>query len=295
MADPTTVSGLTYRMRPTGLGLSNGAPVSSVPLLTGSATLTQATAGNRPTILTSGGAGGQPALRFDGVDDWMAFTIGSALSQPFTVCVVLQFSVSNGASQILHLGNSELLIEGTAWEAYASSLLSGGTPTTAVAVVTATFNGASSTIHVNGTQVAAGAVGGGTATGTFNLGRHPAVSRPLPADVYEILVYSGAKTSGDRAEIHTWVQDTYGVTVADYTGAGGGGGGGGGAGIGVYQRLNADGSLTTLTLQGVWDGSAVVPTSIEETPVDSTYPPTYTTNYGAVVTDAYAPTYTATY
>jgi hypothetical protein len=88
--------------------------------------------------------------------------------------------------------------------------------------LTIVFDGASSAIYVNGTSAASGDAGtGGLGNAAITIGWHPSVGgREFSGDVYEFLIYDHALTTNERATAHSYAQDTYGVTVADYVVAG---------------------------------------------------------------------------
>lgn len=223
-SDPAALSGLLYRVRPTNLALADGDAVASLPMLTGGLTLANPTSGARPTYLAAG-LGGRPAVRFDGTDDALISSANmTAQAQPLTLVVVYRPNdVASGQQNILHLGGVELLQENTSElpQLYAGGQIQastgGGAWLTSGVVVSAVASGAASAIYGNGESLAAGDAGtGGITASAFTLGNHQSsAGRNYSGDVYEVLVYDHVLSAAERATVHGYAHDTYGMTVTE--------------------------------------------------------------------------------
>jgi PKD repeat protein len=220
VSDPTSVTGLLYRIRPTNTKLANGALVASLPMMTGGLTLERANSDQQPTLLESG-LNNEPALRFDGVDDMLRTSVDQTTrSQPISVVIVYRPDDHAALANVIHAGSIEVLSEdnespiswsGSNLGAYTSpvSTVNGG-------VLTHVFNGASSTIHLNNALIATGDPGGGTIEAMpLTVGNHPGVGgRAFDGDIYEVLFYDHALSDSERAAIHQYTNDVYGIAIA---------------------------------------------------------------------------------
>lgn len=213
-------AGLVYRWRADSItGVSDGAAVSAWPALTGGQDLAQPTSGSQPTYAASG-IGGRPAVRWPSTSSTAHMVVSTlaVLSQPVTIAVVCKPSDTTNMHAV-HV-NEELQINSSKWTLYGGANLIATDNATAVAqVVTGTYNGGSSLLHVNGAQQASGAGGGVGTVATLNLGRHSNGTRYWRGDIAEVLMYSLALSAGQRSQLHSYVQDRYGITVADFVAA----------------------------------------------------------------------------
>ena len=211
--DPLTGMGadLYAGVDPATDGYSNGAAVATYSLygtLSGSS-LTQGTAGARPTKDTSGAAvPGQPCWTFDG-GDFVELTSGVSLAQPFTAIAVLKLGATASlyVAAGLNSANNAYGLGATAtpnWNLrMVTADLAGGTPNTSLHCLRGYANGASSTVHVDGSSVASGNAGNGAIDQLIvGAGRTtPATySRHLPngSELYALYVVSG------QASAKTW-------------------------------------------------------------------------------------------
>jgi hypothetical protein len=204
-------------------GVADGAAVASLPALVGGIALTQATGTSQPLYVASSAMGGKPALRWPTVQstDYLTASGFTTHAQPVTVTVVLSPADTAGTEGIFYAGsNMGILINGNkTYAAYGGTTnLVGATNSqlTGPTVVTVTFNGASSTIHVNGTLTASGTSPGTSSSGgIWYLGRTNAGS-PFRGDIAELIFNNTALDATGRANVHAYVQDWYGITVSDY-------------------------------------------------------------------------------
>jgi len=219
-------AGLIDRWRAADItGLTDGAPVASWAPTVGTDTLVQPTVGSQPLWIASG-PNGKPTLR------WPAASAGNTTylsasglptrTGPFTVCAVVHPEAVNGALQLIHGGTLAIYENFGAWSVNGGVLLSSGAGTALAQwlVLTTTFNGATSTVHLGGTQIASGNAGVGSQTGVINVGRHPTdSSRYWRGDIAEVIYYQGALSATDRAALHSYAQDFYALATSDYIAA----------------------------------------------------------------------------
>jgi hypothetical protein len=220
-ADPSTISSLVNRWVASDIGAANGAAVSSWTPRTGTGAWAQATSTAQPSYIVSG-INGKPIVRFDGASDQMTATL-TARAQPHTVVLVAKNATASPAStqQPIDLSNPQLVSVGSAWGDWeGTATISGGTWNTTATVITAVGNGASSAIYQNGTSVATGNPGTGSSGTSAVLGNWSSGSRFYGGDIAEILIFNAALSAADRATVHSYVQDTYGITVSDYVASG---------------------------------------------------------------------------
>lgn len=221
MADPSTISGLVVRYRADDItGVADGGAVASWPARVGNQPLTQATAASQPTYVAAG-VNGLPAVRWPSATNsvFMTATGLASFSQPATVIFVLKNTTAT-ASIHAFTWNNELQINAPRWYLYAGANLVEPTDATANAwqVVSAALNGSTSAIFHNGTQAVTGNAGTQGFTGTFHLGQRGDGQRRFQGDIAEVLIFNRVLTATERGSVHSYVQDRYGITVADYSG-----------------------------------------------------------------------------
>jgi hypothetical protein len=224
--DPGTIASLVNRWIASDIqGAVTGTGIGSAGLTwfarAGGASMTQSTAANQPTYQASS-IGGKPALRFDGSTDSIAAATGTARAQPHTVVIVAKLNTAPAAGtlwQPVDFSNPQVLVNGTQWSLWEGTTnINGGTANTTATVITAIGNGASSAIYKDGTLVASGNPGTGSSSGTLTLGTWTGgAGRFAPIDIAEVLWFSTGLTPAERATVHTYVQNTYGITVSDFT------------------------------------------------------------------------------
>lgn len=215
---------LRNRWRADSIAQADNTAVASWPNLNGGVDLAQATSGDRPTYRT-GRQNGKPAVAWPtsaGGTVHLLSTAFATQAQPVTFVGILKPSdISN--MEFFHWGGTaEMYIESSKWNSWtgASSIASAGAPTPNAWVVwTFVVNGASSAMYINGTQVATGNAGSLSLGTTLNFGRHASTAgRNWRGDIGEFIVYTDAADATKRAQIHSYVQDYWGITVADYLG-----------------------------------------------------------------------------
>lgn len=160
---------------------------------------------------------GHPTVRFAGSFRTTTFT---NIPTPYTVILVLNPTVAPLNCYVSNTTSMAILstvnTPPVQWKLNnGNSLVSSTTATAGVVVVVSyVVNGASSTIRVNGTQVASGNAGtfwtgtgttlqiGGIATGAAN------------DDIPEFAIWSGALSTADQDAVATYLGAKYGITIA---------------------------------------------------------------------------------
>lgn len=216
---PTT--NLSRRWRADSIAQTDNTAVATWANLAGGVDLTQATGASQPTYRT-GRQNGKSAVAWptSGNSSYVSASTFATLAQPFTMVGVCK-PQDIGNMELAHWGNAEMYIQSGKWGVFAGSGFA-STPAPVAAtwyVFTAVFNGSTSAIYVNGTSVGTGSTSSGSGlSSTLNLGRHASNgSLNWRGDIGEFLVYSEAADANKRAQIHTYAQDYWGISVADYT------------------------------------------------------------------------------
>lgn len=190
---------------------ADGDPLGAVDDLSGSARhATQATAAKRPTLKLAI-KNGLPVVRHDGVDDYLQTPLFT-LNQPKTVYVVAQKTGTLSTNRYFldgDLFNTAVVSSpnATDFSVYAGGiglLNKPGTPGN-WNVIGVVFNGASSSLRLNGAAVAgdAGALNGGRLT--IGAGGDPGNSSPLAGDWGTIVEYSGVVSGAELALLEAYL------------------------------------------------------------------------------------------
>lgn len=212
---PASVSGLHAWWKADAItGLSDNATISSWSDSSGnSRTLT---ASGNPTYQTNE-LNSLPAVRLDGSGDYLA-NAGFSLSQASTWFVVTRRANVAGASEVLLASGSSVDVavylesdkDLGAW-AGAGPLLNGNIGT-AAHVVEVVFNGSSTMLGLDGTLSTGNA--GTTGLTGLNVGTNRNNSGEYyTGDLFEVIAYSGALSSGDRSDVRGYLGAKYGITV----------------------------------------------------------------------------------
>jgi hypothetical protein len=183
--------------------------------------LRQATAASQPRIATSGVISvknGMPAMEFLGgqsLDGSAAVNI----SQPSTINIVAS---SAGAAKLVDGATaSRQMIDanpltGSVYRFFAGSPISssaGSFVANDSAVISAVFNGASSTLRKNGAQIASGNTGV-NALGIMRIGRSQAGSEFLTGAVQEVVAFRSELSISARFDLEKSQGLAFGITVA---------------------------------------------------------------------------------
>lgn len=208
---PTDIAGLQLWLKADSLVLSDGDPVGTWTDSSGNSNDATASGGSRPTYKTNI-LNGLPVVRFSGSNLLVSPLV---LNQPMTVLVVLTTTSTSGrwlesagfstASRIIgdtyFAGN--LLI-------YAGSLVTGSSwgGTHYAAWV---FDGASSSIYKDGTQVVTGNPGSAAITIHTLFGADSALSTGFNGDMPEVIIYNSNLSPTDLSNCSNYLKSRYGL------------------------------------------------------------------------------------
>jgi hypothetical protein len=203
------------------VGVSDGAALASLVDLTG-LTLSQATSGKRPTYVASpANLNSKPAIRFDGVDDFLQSAAITSVAAPISLFVVgvwraipttafvFDGSVSATARLALYKIAGGIAL-------FAGSNLTDGTPVVNTAYIYSGVNGVSGagTLRVNAINAT---VSGSPGTGGFTgvtLGADKGGASPAQIDIAEAFAFSGALTQTEINTVQNYLAAKYAITVA---------------------------------------------------------------------------------
>lgn len=166
---------------------------------------------------------GHPALQFDDVDDRLTITYGAALAQPLTVFMVAQMAATgqrylfDGIDAtnrlILFKADPDGYLKMDVPGAGGTEPNSGFAPGANWFICRSIFDGASASIAVNGVHLMTGDTGTATTAGT-TLGNRYSFDFPLNGYIAERIVYTGALTSTQSAQVESYLSARYGITLA---------------------------------------------------------------------------------
>lgn len=222
--DPSSVSSLAMWEKADAItGISNGGAVATWSDSSGNGRdLTQATAGNRPTYQTNV-INGKPVVRFAAAST-QYITNSTNFTTPVTVIYVGKQTGGSNGRVLSSVANNWLLgyWSGGKNQAYFEGWVSSvGTPATDTNwhIYSAVETGSLSTVYADGSQIYSNASGvagpNGISVGCWASGGPTECSN---VDIAEVLVYSSALSSGDRANIEDYLNRKYGLnnTTATY-------------------------------------------------------------------------------
>jgi hypothetical protein len=210
-APPTIdTTDLVARFAARALNLSAGAAVTSWPVLEGSAGGGFTIAG-APTFRTSGAI---EYVETDGVDDALSFV--SARTQPFTTILVARtFALTSGLTLFGSTSGSTALstigITSGNFVAYAGSNLTGTAADYGWHVFSVVYNGASSSLRIDGVEVATGNPGSNTSAGIRH-GANSSLSSFFRIGVCESIHYTGAKDDTFLDAVEAELMSAYGIS-----------------------------------------------------------------------------------
>lgn len=159
---------------------------------------------------------GLNVVRFDGANDRLIGTF-SDLTQPSTVFIVFKVTSVATAFQVIfdsritlphdiYLATSSLVLE-----ASVSSITGGTLTANQQTLLTGRFNGASSFIRKDKTQVASGNAGTNVLTGGITLGTNRAGEAPLGGDICEFIYYAAQLTSDEIDDVESYLSAKWGT------------------------------------------------------------------------------------
>ena len=241
---------LLMRFKADDISGTNGSAVASWPESSGNnlPAATQAISANQPTLIVNA-INGHKAVNFDGVNDFLHLN-GSALDvarnkNALTVFIVYSYpsnfsgtrsfmylsSGTSSSSSRVYMGlkdsSGNLGVGGRRLDTDGATFITSAAPVVGeVAVSTARFVYSSKSLYLykNGTLSASttnfSTTGSTSDTSSLAgvIGSNLAgTAENLPARIAEIMIY-GQDDDTMRAAVHTYIQSTYGISVADATG-----------------------------------------------------------------------------
>lgn len=170
---------------------------------------TQATTAKQPAII-AGGLNGLQVRRFNGTSSGLVSASGFALVSGVEFFIVCKTTTPSATGSFMNSngGLASFGQTGTKNFVFRGTLLNTGSPapTTAACVYTLTTVSGSDTLRKNGTSIVTGNAGSATFTAPLSVGWSPAAGGEyFPGDIAEIIVYSAANTSTNRAAIEAYL------------------------------------------------------------------------------------------
>lgn len=223
MATPDGISGLFGWWKADAItGLTNGATVSSWSDSSGAGRTLTATGVD--TTYETNQINTLPAVHPPGTASPSNYlTATFTLAQPFTLFTVVRRDAdntltqtpvaSNGANDIaFYITNTETV------GAFAGAALETATGQTvdSAHIYSYVISGASSSISIDGTSAATGDPGSTGLSGITLAAATNHFGEYFAGEIAEVILYSRALSSGERALIDSYLSDRYAITVADY-------------------------------------------------------------------------------
>jgi hypothetical protein len=233
VATPDQIATLSAWWKADSIAQSDNTAVASwADSGSGGNTATQGTGANQPTLQTNE-INGLPVVRFDGSTDFLNSAASASLTAT-TLFAVFKPSTVSGNASIRAAGNGSggSGSGGLQWrlasgvpqfvkQAVANVATASGAAlsTTAFTIISASFaNNSTYAFYRNGAADGSGSHGQTLTAGTAtNIGYNSdGGGERLAGDLAELIVYSSVLSTGDRASVHSYLQDKYGITVSDY-------------------------------------------------------------------------------
>lgn len=176
---------------------------------------TQSTAGTRP-VIAAAVQNGLDALRFheDGTTDWLSVPSTGVSAQPYTLFSALKFNDAAASEHVFMNSNAVTFQDGgdsDKYTLYAGQTLDAGTVGN-WAVFGGTYNGASSTISVNGTATTGNAGTNVISGATTRIGqRTDAIDAPFKGWLGEFMIVNGSLSTANRERIEGYLAWKWGL------------------------------------------------------------------------------------
>ena len=154
-------------------------------------------------------------LVFDGTDDILKTSESSTFSQPVSLFHVFNSSASVTSDYQLNAGNSSMLSGSDGSIFYFAGTLLNSTidfPTSGDTLHSVLFNGASSTVHADGTSVASGNIGSSNFSKSFGIGGRTSDSQFSDMSFKEIIIYDTDQTD-NRTAIEANIGEVYSIDL----------------------------------------------------------------------------------
>lgn len=172
--------------------------------------VTQGTGSRKPLWILNA-QNNLPAVRFDGVNDFMTVVFAAVVAQQTNYYLVAKMTSTTGmffSSSVESDPNRQRLMKftGPVWLFGAGSNISGGTPDTNLHQLTMIFAGASSVLYVDGVSTLVGnPSSGGQAGLTFGASAGGG-SLVAALDLFELIMYRGTQTTAERLAIQNYLK-----------------------------------------------------------------------------------------
>lgn len=182
--------------------------------------VSQGTGANQPTHIVSDAAyNNRSVISFDGTDWLDTIAFSSPIAQPNTIFIVGDASAIGGAERNFFLQTPNLDASGdvnsfenvsSGWRISAGVNLTGGTEDTNVNLFEAIYNGVSSSLDINGSNVLSGNTGADPMK-DMRVGNHSNGVIGLTGKIAEIIVYNALLSAGDRTLVRSYLNMRYNV------------------------------------------------------------------------------------
>ena len=191
---------------------SDGAPAVTLNDLSGNGHDIATADGDGPTFRTSG-INSLPSYEYDGVDDASGLIL-APIDQPTIIVLVFEadslaadMTITGGTNQSLTIeSDGAITMDAGTPQTSASGVITAATP----AMVVATFDGASSSLRVNGADVAIGNPGTGDYEDPW-IGAGHATSQPFNGFLGEHLVFTGPLAPGAISQLEAYLTTRWGL------------------------------------------------------------------------------------
>lgn len=213
------------------LAYADGAPVDAWPDETGTNDLANATAAEQPLFVAAHADFNQrAAVESDDTDDHLDSPDFADLAQPNAVALVAKLDTDTGLTQVFFDAapvdssgrNAIMKTDATqpdglsdSWTIHAGSNVDGQEADQDAHLFVATFDGASSTLEVDGDLVVSGDAGA-AALSSIRLFHNfsDTTLRPLSGAIAFAAVKDGKLTTQELADLETWAAEFYGLTIS---------------------------------------------------------------------------------
>lgn len=149
-------------------------------------------------------------LDFDATDDNLRVAFGVTLTQPNTIFAVFQPDTTTAS--YVHDGdgstNRHALVPGTIYQLYAGTIVNGGSVSTVPQISRAVFDGASSSLHIDGSSVISADAGAQSLTGLTVGARYSNVAA-LDGGIAEIILVNGTLTAQQISDTETYLTNKW--------------------------------------------------------------------------------------
>lgn len=196
-------------------GFSNGDTVSTWPDEQGSVDLSATGA----PFYDADGINSNPAVSYDGTDDYHDGNFGSTYSQATHIFMVAKWDTNTSGSDIYGFDGNDstdrqaLWESDTPWDIWSGNTLVGSSSAdTNPHIFGCLFNGSSSELRIDGSSDVTGDAGtssiaGFTLAAKFNDGNYSDMR------IGEVLLYNAEKTSSEISDIESYLSDKWGITI----------------------------------------------------------------------------------